>query len=204
MKNKNAILPAATLLTAIVLAPVGATAETIGTACLTKTGGELYALAPYRSSPSKKCRAGDQKVRVDLHQPGTSFAKRSVGVGHNDSIDILEFQSGDLIIILRSAEASRQQGNCELAIEDTVANTETVVTSVPRGEWRDGLFKVDHFDLDINQQQPAKSYEARRHTITDRNQALAFHDLLVDYRGGLCYASFVVEFAAFVEDLYEK
>jgi hypothetical protein len=112
MNPKSAVLSAATLLAAIVLSPASATAESVATGCLAKLTGEIYSLNAYKSGPAKKCRSGDQIIRLQLHQPTTKFAKRSFSLSDADpGFPWIFKMSEDFRLLLVEDE----EGNCELS-----------------------------------------------------------------------------------------
>jgi hypothetical protein len=213
MNTKSAILSAATLLAAIVLNPAGAMAETVGTGCLAKLGGEIYNLAPYRSAPSKNCRNGDQKIRLSFHQPSTAFAKRSQFSNEPRPLPegaMASFNGGDLQIFLAvpADDPPFPDGDCALVAIDWVNDYRYLIASVPPGAFQEGLDTVmaveDQDDVVV------RTYKAHRTLFLETRDALMFHDLIIDYGGaglvggGACFASFFVEYAADPLRLYDK
>jgi hypothetical protein len=189
---------AAILTTMVGMIVIGgeAAAETVETGCLSKPTGEIYALAPYRSAPSKKCREGEPTVRVSLHQPSTAFAKRSRTINSNSATEMAEFDQ--ILIMLRS-----DGGLCELVVDDPIQATEHVVVSVPAGSWQEGLREVTRVDHELP---GSETFEAHRLIPTDRGGAFVFHDVFVDHRQveGQCFATFLVEYAEDLQHLYDR
>jgi hypothetical protein len=176
--------------------------ETVGTACYDVSPPTVYALAPYRSAPASPCQAGDQIIRFGMKQPRTDFAKRRANVEANTSKEIMRFENSDLAMYLRSGDASHTGSNCELVIDDLVQATETIVMSVPLGEWRDWLDEVTHIDHDSGHLET--TYRTRRLIRLDRGQGFMFHDILLDHRLPTCAVAFFVEFAAHLDRFYDQ
>lgn len=198
---------------AAILAPVAgliitgeAAGETVGTACLSKASGEVYALAPYRSIPGGECHAGDQTVRLSVHQPSTAFAKRNASVDPNATVEMAHLEH-DLLIALRTGEHSREGGNCELVVDDLENATQFVIASVPTGEWQEGLGEIVHIDHESagpDGESLVETFQANQMILTDRGAALVFHDVFVDNRGTKCFGAFFIEAAQHPTQLYEK
>jgi hypothetical protein len=193
-------------LAGLIITARGAAPETLGTACMSKSG-EVYALAPYRSAPRNSCLEGDETVRLSLHQPNTAFAKRRNTIGP-DSYTIMTrlFQHQDVLIALRSGSNSLEPGHCDLVVDDLVNATEDVVVSVPAGSWQDGIREVTH--IDHGRSGPdggslVETYETDQLILTPLG-AVVFHDLLVDNRGSDCFAAFLVESAEDLRHLYDR
>jgi hypothetical protein len=176
-------------------------------------------LAPYRSAPSKKCRTGDEKIRLSFHQPNTAFAKRRQSSDEQGSLPdhgpgaMALFADGDLLIYL-TVPGDRPPlpfENYTLAAIDLNSDQTHVIASVPPGSFQEGLDTVTVID---EEDFVIRTYQTRRTVFTDRG-ALVFHDLIVDHGGvsalgrpisspGTCFASFFVEYAADPRQLFDK
>ncbi len=182
-----------------------AVSETIGTACMDKTG-EVYALAPYRSAPRQGCLEGDETVRLSLHQPNTAFAKKRNTIGPNSYTIMTRLFGEDLLIALRSDTDSLEPGHCDLVVDDLVNATENVVLSVPAGSWQDGIrevTRIDHGRTGPDGDFLVETYETDQLILTPLG-AVVFHDVLVDNRGSECFAAFLVEAAQDLRHLYDR
>lgn len=182
-----------------------AVSETIGTACLAKSG-EVYALAPYRSAPRETCFEGDETVRLSLHQPNTAFAKKRNTIGPNSYTIMTRFFGQDLLIALRSDIDSLEPGHCDLVVDDLVNATEDVIVSVPAGSWQDGIrevTRIDHGRSGPDGGSLVETYQTDQLILTPLG-AVVFHDVLVDNRGSECFAAFFVEAAEDLRHLYDR
>jgi hypothetical protein len=179
-----------------------AVAETIGTACLAKSG-EVYALAPYRSAPRKSCFEGDETVRLSLHQPNTAFAKRSASIDLDGSVEMARFDT-DLVVLL----SLQEDGTCELFIDDLIVGSQHVVIRVPQGSFQDGLREVTDIENDKvgpdGQKPLIETYETNRVVFTNGPTVFLFHDAIVDNRGSECFGAFFVEAAQNMRHLYDR
>jgi hypothetical protein len=193
-------------LAGLVLMAREAVPETIGTACLAKSG-EVYALAPYRSAPRTSCLDGDDTVRLSLEQPDTAFAKKRHTIGP-DSYAVMArlLQHQELLIALRSGSNSTEGGHCELVVDDLVNATEDVVLSVPAGSWQDGIrevIRIDHGSSGPDGGSLVETYQTDQLILTPLG-VVVFHDVIVDNRGSECFAAFLVEAAQDLRQLYDR
>jgi hypothetical protein len=186
---------------AFCLAALPANAETIGTGCVAKAGGEIYRFAPYRSSPSGKCRTGDERVRLRMDQPFTAIAKRS-GSSEDAGDDVLD---GELVRFREDLVISitHDEDFCRLIVEDLSADVLYIVVSVPTvpsGTWRHGMSEV--IIIDVTDGTEIGTFLTSGLVLLERGgrAALVFHDLFVEERNGDCHAAILVEW---VEDRFD-
>jgi hypothetical protein len=200
VKNKCAIFPTAILLAAVVFGPADASAETVGTGCLSKTSGEIYALAAYRSAPARECDPGDHSVRVALYQAATGFAKRSATLGPND-------RHKDMLVIepfVLNLRAYRDGGICYLVADQERDAFWHEIIKVPPGKFQDHIREVTTLDNE-GDGSVAQTYETRHLVIMmDNSYFFLFHDVLVDNRGPDCFVSFVVEHGPSLAAFYDR
>jgi hypothetical protein len=199
VKNKCAIFATVALLAAIVFSPADATAETVGTGCLSKTSGEIYALAAYRSAPARECDPGDHSVRVALYQPATGFAKRSATVGCDGSKEMLTIEP-----FVLSLDALCDGGVCYLQADEQALAYMHEIIKVPPGKFQDHIRQVITRDNESGGS-ITQTYETSKLVImVDNDYFFLFHDVLVDNRGAECFVSFVVEHGPSLAAFYDR
>jgi hypothetical protein len=197
VKTKSAVLSAATLLAAIILNPTDATAESLATGCLAKLSGEIYALKAYGSAPAKKCRSGDQIIRVQLHQPTTKFAKRSFSLSdvNPDGLGDIFAMSEDFRLFLSEDE----EGNCIFSAVGLESDYRQVIAIVPPNRFQHGVNEVTEVDFQSDDDD-AETHQSNGLVVPSSDGWLMFHDLYISNEGE-CSVSFVLEYDG---EFYDK
>jgi hypothetical protein len=175
----------------------------VATGCLAKLSGEIYSLNAYKSGPAKKCRTGDQIIRVQLHQPTTSIAKRAATIGPGGGKTMLTIGE-DLLVSGGFTSTTADEGRCLLVVHELESDYENIIANVPKGEVQQGIREVVRVDLlSEGSGFETETYETERLVWTQSGDFM-FHDVLVDNRGDSCFVAFVLEHAPSLAAFYDK
>jgi hypothetical protein len=182
------------LVAGLTILSTAAAAETVGTACVSGSTGQITGLAPYHTYPATPCIGDQQTVRLALYQPGSRIAKRRGSLQTNfGTITLAEIDSFFFYLDI-------EFGRCRLRFDDVLSSKEYVIIDVGRGSWQQGIQEV--VETDYMDDTTIKYYTDKM--VLTYEATFVFHDALVDYRSDECFAGFFVEWTEDPRELYAE